>query len=58
MEDMTEMKDEWRDMMESKEKMDRMMQNMPMEGMDDMKMEWDKMTESMNKIQEMMMKGM
>lgn len=56
MDDMQEMKEEWREMMESKMKMDDMMKGMSMEGMDEMKMEWDKLTESMNKIQDMMMK--
>lgn len=49
-----EIKEEWEDMMESRQKIEAMMKDMPMEGMEEMKMEWDKMTQNMDKLQEMM----
>lgn len=54
MDKMQEVKAELEKMMESKNKVDELLKDMPMEGMEGMKAEWDKMSESMERMKGMM----
>lgn len=58
LEETEEIKEEWEKMMESKSKIDAIMDGMSMEGMEEIKIEWGKLGESMSKIQDLMMTKM